>query len=350
MQNNYQKISIKLVLFIIVFFNLISCCFADNKTTDDISLQNIYILAREHHLASSSFEERVLFYADLLQNIPYGSGGNKDDFKPSYTPPEFLSILLNKNEFGYSFDQLDCVTYIETVLALSYIHNNSYTSLELFQFDFEKHLKAIRYRNGIDTFWNRNHFTATEWFPNNSLLFSPITTKLSFDTLTSTININRLGWLYKTQFEQKYKQNFSEQDLKNLFTLEQHSIETYTVSSIPYISISHDNINKLSLESVIAGWPKISILNIVKLDWDLTSTIGTQLDISHQGFVVKLKDGSGNDKLYFMHATTSEPKKTVKEPLTDYLNKFTNHKNIKGINVYSVENNMQQHLQHQSLY
>lgn len=49
-----------------------------------------------------------------------------------------------------------------------------------------------------------------------------------------------------------------------------------------------------------------------------------------------------------MHATSVEPNKTTKILLTEYLNKFIDHETIKGINVYSINKAMAEHLLHNS--
>lgn len=64
--------------------------------------------------------------------------------------------------------------------------------------------------------------------------------------------------------------------------------------------------------------------------------------------MIKQKDTTGRYQLYFMHATSVEPNKTTKILLTEYLNKFIDHETIKGINVYSINKAMAEHLLHNS--
>jgi hypothetical protein len=59
--------------------------------------------------------------------------------------------------FTVSFDAFDCVTYVETVLALSLASNPA---------NFERWLRRIRYVNGRLEWKSRNHYM-TGWIRNN---------------------------------------------------------------------------------------------------------------------------------------------------------------------------------------
>lgn len=333
------------LLFSTTLFGLTKNFISANTIPEDI-----YNAARNNKLTNATFNQRIIFYVELLQDIDYGHINYVENFNSSYSPKQYLIELFNKDEFTYIFNKFDCVTYIETVLALAYIEDKAdLTTYKKFQDKFEAHLKAIRYQYSTATFWHRNHFTATEWFPNNHLLFSPVTTQLSSEILVALAFINRTGWVYKFKFEQQYKKDFTEDNLHQLIiSIQNDEAALRQVSSIPYIPIDINNIKKLTTPSIIKKWPEVSIVNIVRTNWDLTATIGTELNISHQGLVIKQKDTMGKYQLYFMHATSVDLKKTTKILLTDYLSKFLDHETIKGINVYSINNAMKEHLSHNS--
>lgn len=223
--------------------------------------EHIYKAALNNKLSGATFNQRIIFYAELLQDIDYGHINYVENFNSSYSPKQYLTELFNKDEFTYIFNKLDCVTYIETVLALAYIENQAdLTTFKKFQDKFEAHLKAIRYQYSSATFWNRNHFTATEWFPNNHLLFSPITTRLSSEILVASAFINRTGWVYKVKFEEKYKnwknQDFTEDNLHRLIiSIQDDEASLRQISSIPYIPIAINHIKKLTMPSIIKKWP-----------------------------------------------------------------------------------------------
>ncbi len=58
----------------------------------------------------------------------------------------------------FRLDRFDCVTYVETVLALARSKNLK-EAVSLMQ--------KIRYLNGKISYFTRNHFTAGQWIPNN---------------------------------------------------------------------------------------------------------------------------------------------------------------------------------------
>lgn len=58
----------------------------------------------------------------------------------------------------YRFDQFDCTTYVETVIALS----KSKTPDEFLQL-----LNKIRYSDSKPDYFHRNHFIEVDWLPNN---------------------------------------------------------------------------------------------------------------------------------------------------------------------------------------
>lgn len=65
---------------------------------------------------------------------------------------------LNDDDELYNFREVDCVTFIEQVLALSFIN------------DFDQFLQtliSIRYKEGQVDFYHRNHFFSADWIPNN---------------------------------------------------------------------------------------------------------------------------------------------------------------------------------------
>ncbi|MBI5625041.1 MAG: DUF1460 domain-containing protein [Elusimicrobia bacterium] len=69
----------------------------------------------------------------------------------------------NKAEFDrdplYSFQQADCTTFVEQVMALSLERN--------LQKALKTTLQKIRYKDGAVGYETRNHFPETDWLPNN---------------------------------------------------------------------------------------------------------------------------------------------------------------------------------------
>lgn len=66
----------------------------------------------------------------------------------------------------FRVDGFDCLTFVETTLALSLSHN---------PLEFEKTLARIRYHNGQIDYFQRNHFTSLDWNAHNANLVKDIT-------------------------------------------------------------------------------------------------------------------------------------------------------------------------------
>jgi cell wall-associated NlpC family hydrolase len=76
----------------------------------------------------------------------------------SYEPNPLIGSADTAEVFSASFEGFDCVTYIETVLALALASNVD---------DFTEWLRKIRYEGGRVEWERRNHYT-TLWIRNNA--------------------------------------------------------------------------------------------------------------------------------------------------------------------------------------
>jgi cell wall-associated NlpC family hydrolase len=74
-----------------------------------------------------------------------------------YEPNPLIGSADTPEVFTASFERFDCVTYIETVLALALAHNFD---------DFTECLRKIRYEGGRVEWERRNHYM-TLWIRNN---------------------------------------------------------------------------------------------------------------------------------------------------------------------------------------
>ncbi|MCD6336726.1 MAG: DUF1460 domain-containing protein [Candidatus Marinimicrobia bacterium] len=70
----------------------------------------------------------------------------------------------------YILDKSDCVVFMEHILAMAMAHDwQSFFSI----------LQRIRYKDGIVSYINRNHYGEYDWFPNNTWLADDITGELA---------------------------------------------------------------------------------------------------------------------------------------------------------------------------
>jgi len=102
--------------------------------------------------------ERLLYTAKFC-----GSAGNRIEIFSRHFlgHPYQINPLIGSAEtpevFTVSLDAFDCVTYIETILALSLAANSD---------EFEEWLRKIRYQNGRIAWERRNHYM-TGWIRSN---------------------------------------------------------------------------------------------------------------------------------------------------------------------------------------
>jgi len=75
----------------------------------------------------------------------------------AYKPNPLIGSVDTDEVFTASFDGFDCVTYIETIVALSRASNVD---------DFIEWLRKIRYERGLIQWERRNHYM-TQWIRNN---------------------------------------------------------------------------------------------------------------------------------------------------------------------------------------
>lgn len=201
----------------------------------------------------------------------------------------------------YRFDGFDCTTFVETVIAQALASNKD---------EFVRILNSIRYKNGQVEFLSRNHFTSVDWIKNNQAnhLLIDVTTRLfPGDYAVSKTVIDKAAWALKNH--------------------QMTSKEPRQLSKLPYLPLLVILENPYLLDRISNG----SIINIVRPNWQLASKIGTNLDVSHQGFAIWKSDG----KLYFRHASQSR-RKISEEPLYDYLHRASRDKTIGGINILEL--------------
>lgn len=255
--------------------------------------------------------DRIIFISKGLLNHPYeefisGEGAHGD----IVTKP-----IWNLTKF-------DCMTYVETVLALSLARSQS---------EFNTIIKDIKYKSKPYTFFNRNHFTNVDWNHNNQkkLYLKDITKSIAGNkTASQSTIIDKPSWYQalatNSDLWQKYSgQKLNTESAKKLKSLAKEAQSTKSV--ISYIPISEIiNTNGDILEKL----PTISIVEFVRQNWD-TKVLGTDLDISHIGFLIK------KDKKIVLRHASQEEKITVDVDFLSYL-KNHNDKSLVGVNIQKI--------------
>lgn len=247
--------------------------------------------------------------------LPYGAGGPLGEGETGRYDQDPL----------YRFDTFDCTTYVETIISLALSQDVD---------EFEQHMDKIRYENSQVDYLSRNHFPSLQWIPNNieNGLFQEINDLVlpRSSQLTAEAVINIPGWLKKIKIEEIRVPSASSEEKQALLEELQGLSSQYEpkTAKLNYLPISTLLKNPTALKKIPSG----SVVNFVRPNWDITDSIGTHMNVSHQGLVFQVKG-----KTYLRHASVGAEKKVVEIELIEYLKKFDTHPTLKGIHLMKLQ-------------
>lgn len=258
----------------------------------------------------TAIDQRVEIISRQFIDKPYHLGALGEGVNGKY----------DKNPL-YRSDGFDCQTYVSTVVALS--HSQTLT-------EFKQNIIQVRYANNTPRYLERNHFVSSDWNINNQKkgFIEDITTSIYDEQgkhvhKTAITIINKASWFAHNAQNKRQKQLIN--DSKHIAS------KRATIAYIPLSVLFHKT--GKSNAYLFAQIPSGSIIEIVRPNWNLKASIGTNLNVSHLGIAIR----RGN-QLYFREAS-SVHKKVVEIPLTHYLKQYRNSKTIKGINIQRVSGN-----------
>lgn len=232
----------------------------------------------------------------------------------------------------YRTDAFDCETYVDTVLALAHANNLS---------EFKYTINKIRYNKAQVSYLQRNHFTSVDWNPNlrQQDYIKDITAELPAPYKVATAVIDKPNWYRKKQASdiKLFAPVSAQQSAELLTKLRANSQKTQPiVSRIKYIPLaelfSRQGGQIVPNQKVFDAIPSGAIIEIVRPNWDVTSKIGTRLNVEHMGFAIRTPQG-----LMFREAS-SHKKQVMDFPLGRYLTSFYLHNQPIGIHVEEVLN------------
>ena len=254
-----------------------------NEKDDTLTITNMLIKAYNTNLNSPN--ERISYIAQQLIGLPYVAHTLESD-----------SELLTVN-----IDELDCTTFVETVIAMAYTIGEGRTSW----YDYIHNLERIRYRDGkLNGYTSRLHYIS-DWIVNNSHRgnFSEVTDEFpNYSYKTKTLD-------FMTSHRKSYKSLSDDKEFDKLKNIE----IGYHNHRFPYIKTS--TLQKRSVRNKLKEGDIIA----------LTTTIDG-LDVSHMGLIT-IVDGEP----HLMHASMKAMKVIIDPlPLHKYL---SNSKSLSGIRV-----------------
>lgn len=269
-------------------------------------------------LKSMDFANRVQHISAIFLGRPYllGAAGEGHEGRFDQAPL-------------YRFDAFDCVTYVNSILALALSHD---------VVSFRKNLIRIAYRGAQLDYSHRHHFMSVDWNVHNQSigLVKDITSEI-VDKKGNPIYknaetmIDRPNWFRHRSYEDiRLLQKITEDEMDNLLS-EMRAIGEQVSSqenSLPYLPLSEMfDAEANPKNSIFLQIPHGSIIEVVRPNWNLKDKIGTNLNVSHVGFAI----WHGNI-LYYRQASSIE-KRVFDIPMIEYLKYRLVSPTVKGINV-----------------
>lgn len=283
-----KRIGLMLLLFLVIG----SVTFAKQNpiyTQDDIAIFDRYVQYIEPH-RSKPMEEVLQATAEFFLGSPYVAN--------TLETAADETLIVNLREF-------DCTTFVENVIALSFVARNDELSFEA----FVDELRKIRYRNGIiDDYSSRLHYTCDWVFENQQRgIVENISRQLGGIKDGREIH-------FMTSHREAYRQLSSDERMLRKMLLHEKVIN------------DRGGFYYLPKEQISSQ--ANAILNMAMIAF-VTSIDG--LDVSHVAFAYRQ-----NEKLTFIHASSAAEKVIIQSAtLSEYC---ASQKLCKGLMVMKINN------------
>lgn len=274
--SNYPRFTMsRLFLFLplFLFFIVYEGHATRISKADQETLKTFRIYANQHQLATLPVNERIPVIARFFLDVPYKSN----------------TLNVTKDELPViNLQELDCVTFVENVLALSYLPSYDDQSSDA----FVENIVKLRYRNGeIEDYASRLHYSSDWLYEMQGQHFLTDITQFA----------GGMSFQPDIYFMSKNYTRYPpiEKDKKLLAKIKaiETAINKRTYYYIPKVKIN-EACNKIKDGDVI-----------------LITTNIKGLDTSHLGFA--LKQGG---KTYLLHASSKGKKVMISEtPLQEYM-------------------------------
>lgn len=268
-----------------------------------------------------SLSERLAYLSGLFLGKPYVLGAlGEGEQAPFDQNPQ------------YRLDAFDCLTYVNTVLALLYSFNVP---------EFHTHLARLNYQSGVVSYHNRHHFMSVDWNLKNAHagFIQDITANIKGshgypECCYAVTYIDKPNWIkHRALADLKFKQPLSDAELQNKLSA-LHALAskvTGVQACTPYLPLEvlldHHDAIPAQFKSQL---PTATIVEIVRPNWNLVQQIGTRINISHLGFLFHF-DG----ELIFRHASKDQ-QCVSDQSLEKYLSACRKVPTIKGINIQQI--------------
>lgn len=229
----------------------------------------------------------------------------------------------------YRTDAFDCLTYVNTVLALAFAGDLA---------SFKTWMAKINYQHGKYAFLERNHFLEIARRPRlHDITAHFVNAQGVLVAQRSETWINQPGW-YSRLPPQQIRLLSGNSKIRTARWLElkdkgqKLSKQRVIIRYLPLSELFDSNLQPV--EFLFAQIPNLAILEIVRPNWRLRDIIGTDLMVSHLGFVLRTTHG-----LVFREASSIDG--VVEDvSLVDYLRASMASPTIKGVRILELANSL----------
>lgn len=257
-----------------------------NETSDTLKLNKLLVECQ----GIKKTGDKIMAMAHHFEGTPYVGHTLEGD-------PEMVTVNL---------DELDCTTFVETVLALVYTAEEGRTSWR----DYVYNLERLRYRGGnLDGYPSRLHYIS-DWIIDNSHRgnLQEVTNRFPlYNHTTRTLS-------FMTENRDKYKALADSANYERMKGIELG----YYSHQFPYIKTV--DLRKKETKNAFQSGDVVALVTSLK-----------NLDVTHLGIIVK-KDGEP----YLLHASSSNGKVEVSSvPFDEFMRR---NRSLLGVRVIRLKN------------
>lgn len=277
--------------------------------------------AIDYALSASDFLSRLRIFCQYFKGRPYllwcVGDGERGEFnqKPQYRT-----------------DYFDCMTYMNTCLAFAF-------SKDILS--FKTNYRKIQYRQG-ECWFERNYFFESDWVSHNqrqgfiSRSSADMSNLLKKPLCSASTIIDKPAWIRHYQLKDIFLLNYSDQVAHDRLSHLHAGASRYEPEEnhLPYVALRD------LLDSSLKGAHNMppQVVAMVRPNWQVEDLIGTRLNVSHVGLLLRDKAG---ERWRFFHAS-SDLSRVVEVDFIEYL-QFCHDKipQVSGVSFFSIVDDFQ---------
>ncbi|MFN7038521.1 MAG: N-acetylmuramoyl-L-alanine amidase-like domain-containing protein [Alphaproteobacteria bacterium] len=267
------------------------------------------------------FDEKILKISDFFLGKPYNFELGE----------RLITWDKHRNKLKLlDISSFDCLSYVETVLALAKFDSVPVSNKE-FSKGLSENLSSIMFAVNDFSYTGRNHFIDSEWIKSNSnFIVGNIAEELPY-AKTKTVKLDKKA-LLENQL-QNYATKYVKEENKTKFLNKfKNELEKFTPvdSTVKYISFNDFLSHKNELIEKLKG--KIYIFALVMNNPKLIEITKSDHNIGHVGFIY-VKDNN----IHLKHASASGDKLVEDILLVDYAKAKEENEAFLGFSLYEIK-------------